>query len=161
MTVNPDKGYFATFETEKGNIIFELYPGVAPVAVNSFVFLAQEGWYDDTTFFRVIPGFIVQGGDPSESGLGGPGYIFSNEVDPSLRFDAPGILAMTHTSENMNGSQFFITYTALPELDGQFTIIGRIIDGMNVLNSLRPRNPESDEILLPADRLITVTIEEK
>ena len=129
--------------------------------MNSFVFLAQEGWYDDTTFFRVIPGFIVQGGDPSESGLGGPGYIFSNEVDPALRFDAPGILAMTHTSGDMNGSQFFITYTALPELDGQFTIIGRVVDGMNVLNSLRPRNPETDEILLPADRLIAVTIEEK
>ena len=161
MTIDPEKEYLATFETEKGNIVFELFPGVAPVAVNSFVFLAQEGWYDDTTFFRVIPGFIVQGGDPSESGLGGPGYIFSNEVDPALRFDAPGILAMTHTSGDMNGSQFFITYTALPELDGQFTIIGRVVDGMNVLNSLRPRNPETDEILLPADRLIAVTIEEK
>ncbi len=130
------------------------------MAVNSFVFLARKGWYDNSTFFRVIPGYVVQGGDPSGSGLGGPGYVFSNEVDPQLRFNTPGLLGLTHTSGGMNGSQFFITYTALPELDGQFTIIGRVIEGGNVLNALRPRNPESDVILLPADRLLQVTIEE-
>lgn len=161
VLIDAQKAYRATFATEKGNIVFELYPDVAPVAVNSFVFLAGQGWYDDTTFYRVIPGFVVQGGDPSESGLGGPGYVFSNEVDPALRFDTAGLLALTHTSGEMNGSQFFITYTALPELDGRFTIIGKVVEGSNVLNSLRPRNPESDEILLPADRLIKVTIEEK
>ncbi|HNR02104.1 MAG TPA: peptidylprolyl isomerase [Anaerolineaceae bacterium] len=161
MVIDPQKTYRASFETEKGGIVFELFPQAAPVAVNSFVFLARQGWYDDTSFFRVIPGFVVQGGDPSGSGLGGPGYVFSNEVDPELRFNAAGQLALTHTSGDMNGSQFFITYTALPELDGQFTIIGRVIEGSNVLNSLRPRNPESDEILLPADRLIKVTIEEE
>ena len=161
MVIDPQKTYRASFETEKGSIVFELFPQAAPVAVNSFVFLARQGWYDDTSFFRVIPGFVVQGGDPSGSGLGGPGYVFSNEVDPELRFNAAGQLALTHTSGDMNGSQFFITYTALPELDGQFTIIGRVIEGSNVLNSLRPRNPESDEILLPADRLIKVTIEEE
>ncbi len=160
MAIDPEKEYRAIFETEKGSIVFELYPDVAPVAVNSFVFLARQGWYDDTTFFRVIPGFVVQGGDPSESGLGGPGYIFGNEVDPALRFDSAGLLALTHSSDEMNGSQFFVTYTALPELDGRFTIIGRVVEGNNVLNSLRPRNPESDEILLPADQLIKVTIEE-
>lgn len=160
-SIDLQKKYTATFETEKGNIVFELYPQTAPVAVNSFVFLAEEGWYDGTTFFRVIPGFVAQGGDPSNSGLGGPGYVFDNEVDPNLRFNTAGLLAMTHTSAEMNGSQFFITYTALPELDGRFTIIGKAIEGTNVLNMLRPRNPETDEILLPADRLIKVTIEVK
>ena len=159
-TIDPQKIYLATFHTEKGNIVFELFPQVAPMAVNSFVFLARKGWYDNSTFFRVIPGYVVQGGDPSGSGLGGPGYVFSNEVDPQLRFNTPGLLGLTHTSGGMNGSQFFITYTALPELDGQFTIIGRVIEGGNVLNALRPRNPESDVILLPADRLLQVTIEE-
>ena len=160
-SIDQKKTYLATFETEKGIIVFELFPQAAPVAVNSFVFLARKGWYDDTTFFRVVPGFVVQGGDPSGSGLGGPGYVFSNEVNPELRFNTPGLLALTHTSGEMNGSQFFITYTALPELDGRFTIIGRVIEGNNVLNTLRPRNPESDEILLPADRLLKVTIEER
>ncbi len=160
MTIDPDKTYHAVFKTEKGEIVFELFPDQAPWAVNSFVFLAREGWYDNTDFFRVIPGLVVQGGDPSSSGLGGPGYIFSDEVDPSLRFDKAGVLAMTNPTPNQNGSQFFITYTALPELDGQYTIFGQVIEGMEVLNSLRPRNPETDEILLPADKLITVTIEE-
>jgi len=160
MTVDPTKTYHATFKTEKGDIVFELYPDKAPWAVNSFVFLAKEGWYDNTDFFRVVPGLVVQGGDPSSSGLGGPGYVFSDEVDPSLRFDKAGVLAMTNPSANTNGSQFFITYTALPELDGQYTIFGQVIEGMDVLNSLRPRNPQTDEILLPADKLISVTIEE-
>lgn len=160
MTIDPAKTYHATFKTEKGDIVFELYPDKAPWAVNSFVFLAKQGWYDNTDFFRVIPGLVVQGGDPSSSGLGGPGYIFSDEVDPSLRFDKAGVLAMTNPSPNNNGSQFFITYAALPELDGQYTIFGQVIEGMEVLNSLRPRNPETDEILLPADKLISVTIEE-
>ena len=161
MTIDPAKKYTATFETEKGEIVFELYPGVAPWAVNSFVFLANAGWFNNTDFFRVIPGFVVQGGDPSGSGLGGPGYVFSDEVDPSLRFDRAGVLAMNNRLTNLNGSQFFITYTALPELDGQYTIFGRVMEGMEVLNSLRPRNPESDEILLPADKLLSVTIEEQ
>lgn len=161
MTVDPLKEYLATFKTEKGEIVFELYPDKAPWAVNSFVFLSREGWFNGTDFFRVVPGLVVQGGDPSNSGLGRPGYIFSDEVDPALRFDKAGVLAMTNAAPNMNGSQFFVTYTALPELDGKYTIFGQVIKGMEVLNSLRPRNPEADEILLPADKLISVTIEEK
>lgn len=160
-TIDIDKEYFATFATEKGVIVFELFADIAPVAVNSFVFLANEGWYDDSTFFRVIPGFVAQGGDPSNSGLGAPGYAISREVDPSLRFDKAGLLALSHNSEGLSGSQFFVTYTELPELDGEFTIIGQVVEGMDVLNSLRPRNPEVDDILLPADVLISVTIEEK
>ncbi|HOW92516.1 MAG TPA: peptidylprolyl isomerase, partial [Anaerolineaceae bacterium] len=114
----------------------------------------------NTSFHRVLENFVAQGGDPSNSGLGTPGYGISTEVDPSLRFATPGLLALNHDSAGLSGSQFFITYAPLPEMDGQFTIIGRVIEGMSVVNSLRPRNPEADEILLPADTLISVTIEE-
>lgn len=160
MEIDTNKSYTATFKTEKGDIIFELFDDTAPLSVNSFVRLARDGWYDGSTFFRVIPGFVVQGGDPSNSGLGTPGYGISSEVDPALRFDTPGLLAFNRNTDGFSGSQFFITYTELPEFDGQFTIIGRVIEGMSVVNSLRPRNPETDEILLPADVLITVTITE-
>lgn len=161
MVIDTAKSYTATFRTEKGDIVFELFDDIAPLSVNSFVKLARNGWYNGSTFFRVIPGFVAQGGDPSNSGLGSPGYSISSEVDPALRFDTPGLLALNRNSDGLSGSQFFITYTALPELDGQFTIIGRVIEGMSVVNSLRPRNPESDEILLAADVLIAVTITEK
>lgn len=161
IKIDTEKTYTATFTTEKGDIVFELFDDTAPLSVNSFVTLARDGWYNGSTFFRVIPGFVAQGGDPSNSGLGSPGFGISSEVDPALRFDAPGLLALNRNTDGLSGSQFFITYTALPELDGQFTIIGRVIEGQSVLNSLRPRNPESDEILLPADVLITVVIKEE
>lgn len=161
LTIDTAKTYTATFKTEKGDIVFELFDDVAPLSVNSFIHLAQDGWYDGSTFFRVVPGFVVQGGDPSNSGLGTPGYGISGEVDPALRFATPGLLALNRNSDGLSGSQFFITYAELPEMDGQFTIIGRVIEGMSVVNSLRPRNPESDEILLPADVLVSITIEEK
>ena len=158
--IDTTKSYTARFTTEKGDILFELFDDAAPQSVNSFISLARDGWYDGSTFFRVIPGFVAQGGDPSNSGLGTPGYGISSEVDPALRFDTPGLLALNRNTDGLSGSQFFITYTELPEMDGQFTIIGRVIEGMSVVNSLRPRDPEADEILLPADILISVTIEE-
>jgi cyclophilin family peptidyl-prolyl cis-trans isomerase/protein-disulfide isomerase len=160
MAIDTAKSYTATFKTEKGEIVFELFDDIAPLSVNSFVKLARDGWYNGTSFFRVIPGFVAQGGDPSNSGLGSPGYGISSEVDPALRFDTPGLLAFNRNTDGLSGSQFFITYTPLPELDGQFTIIGRVVEGMSVINSLRPRNPETDEILLAADVLIAVTIAE-
>ncbi len=161
MTIDPLKKYTATFSTEKGDIKFELYPEKAPWAVNSFVFLAREGWYDNTAFYRVVPGFVIQGGDPSNSGLGSPGFSYGTEVDPSLRFAEEGMLAMMYAKPDTNGSQFFITYIPLPELDGQYTIFGKVIEGMSVLRTLRPRNPGSDQILLPADILLSVTIAEE
>ncbi len=160
MTIDPDKRYTATFTTNYGEVVFELYPQTAPMAVNNFIFLANQKWYDNTTFFRVVPGFLVQGGDPSGSGNGRPGYLFTNEVTPDLRFDQAGMLAMANYGEGTNGSQFFITYTAIPEFDGKYTIFGKVIEGMEVLRSLRPRNPEYDTVLLPADLLISVTITE-
>jgi cyclophilin family peptidyl-prolyl cis-trans isomerase/protein-disulfide isomerase len=159
--IDPQMKYTATFTTRYGDIVFELYPQQAPMAVNNFVFLTRQKWYDASTFFRVVPGYLVQGGDPSGSGNGRPGYAFSNEVTPKLRFDQPGMLAMSNYGDGTNGSQFFITYTDIPEFDGKYTIFGKVIEGMDVLQSLRPRNPEYDQVLLPADELISVTIQEQ
>jgi len=161
MTIDPNKQYTATFETEKGNIVFELYPKFAPMAVNNFVFLANEKWYDNSPFYRVIPDYIVQGGDPSGSSNGKPGFRFTTETTPRLRFNEPGMLAMATDKDGYNGSQFFITYSAIPEYDGKYTIFGKVTEGMEVLDSLRPRDPYYDQVLLPADVLLKVTIEEK
>lgn len=161
MAIDPNKTYTATIKTEKGDVVLELYPKQAPWAVNSFVFLARNKWFDGSAFFRVIPGFVAQAGDPSNSSFGGPGYEFTNEVTPELRFDKAGVLGMANSGNNDNGSQFFITYTALPDLDGKYTVFGQVIEGMDVLSSLRPRNPSSDQILITPDTIISITIEEK
>lgn len=162
MTIDSKKRYTVTFTTEKGDIIFELYPQVAPMAVNNFVFLARQKWYDNTPFYRVVPGYLVQAGDPTGTGAGRPGYQFTVEVTPKLRFNQPGMLAMSADQKNgMNGSQFFITYTAIPEFDGKYTIFGKVVEGMDVLQSLRPRDPYYDQVLLSPDILQTVIIEEQ
>jgi len=160
MTIDPDKTYIATITTEKGDIVIELYPKQAPWAVNSFVQLVRSNWFDGSSFFRVIPGFVAQTGDPTNSGLGGPGYTFTNEVTPELRFDKAGVVGMANTGNNDNGSQFFITYTAVPDLDGQYTIFGQVIEGLDVLSMLRPRNPSADQILITPDAILSITIEE-
>lgn len=161
QVIDPNKQYQAVFETDLGEFVVELYADKAPMAVNNFVFLVQKNWYQNSAFFRVIPGFVAQAGDPSNSGNGRPGYLFSNEVTPELRFNEPGMFAMTNYGEGTNGSQFFITYAAIPEFDGQYTIFGKVIDGMDVVRSLRPRNPDQDSILLPANPILSITIEEK
>jgi cyclophilin family peptidyl-prolyl cis-trans isomerase len=160
LTIDPEKTYTVTIKTEKGDIVLELYPKQAPWAVNSFVFLARNKWFDGTSFFRVIPNFVAQSGDPSNSSLGGPGYEYTNEVTPELRFDKPGVVGLANTGNNDNGSQFFITYQALPDLDGKYTIFGQVISGMEVLSSLRPRNPATDQILVPPDAILSITVEE-
>jgi len=150
MTIDQTKDYVATIETEKGDITIELYAEEAPLAVNSFVFLAQDGWYDNVTFHRVVPGFVAQAGDPSGTGMGGPGYVFDNEISPDLKFDQPGLLGMANSGPGTNGSQFFITHTSTPHLDGSYTIFGRVISGMNVVESLTPRDPSQSSYLPPA-----------
>lgn len=161
MTIDATKQYTATIHTEKGDIKIKLFPDRAPWAVNSFVFLAQQGWYNNSGFFRVIPGFLAQGGDPSNSGLGNPGYSFSNEFDPALRFNKAGMVGMANDGQGNNGSQFFITYDAVPSLDGKYTIFGEVTDGMDVLTTLRPRDPDSDAVLLTPDPILSITIEVK
>jgi cyclophilin family peptidyl-prolyl cis-trans isomerase len=161
LNVDPTKEYIATIETEKGDIELELYAEEAPLAVNSFIFLAGQGWFDNVTFHRVIPGFVAQAGDPSGSGMGGPGYIFDNEISPDLVFDEPGVLAMANSGPDTNGSQFFITYAPAPSLDGNYTIFGAVIEGMDILESLTARDPSKQTDLPPGDVILSVTIEEK
>ena len=147
ITIDATKRYTATIKTEKGDIVLELFPDKAPIAVNSFIFLARNGWYDGLTFHRVIPDYIAQAGDPTGTGFGGPGYAFMNEVVAGLEFDREGVLAMANAGEGSNGSQFFITYGPATQLNGKYTIFGRVLSGMDVLRSLTPRNPEQDASL--------------
>ncbi len=161
MTIDQTKEYIATIETEKGDITIELYAEEAPLAVNSFIFLAQDGWYDNVTFHRVVPGFVAQAGDPSGTGMGGPGYVFDNEVSPDLKFDQPGVLGMANSGPGTNGSQFFITHTSVPHLDGSYTIFGRVISGMDVVESLTPRDPSQSSDSSPGDIILSITIEKR
>ncbi len=161
MTVDADHEYIATLHTEKGDVVIKLFPDTAPLAVNNFIFLAQNGWYDGVTFHRVLPGFIAQAGDPTGTGFGGPGYAFKNEVVADLKYDRPGLVGMANAGPDTNGSQFFITYASAPNLDGSYTIFGEVIEGMDVLASLTPRDPSQNADLPPGDKIINITIETK
>jgi cyclophilin family peptidyl-prolyl cis-trans isomerase len=142
MTIEASKRYLATFTMAKGGqFVIELYPDKAPITVNSFVFLAREGFYDGTTFHRVLPDFMAQGGDPTGTGGGGPGYRFVNE-DSDLRFDKAGVLAMANAGRDTNGSQFFITFGPQTFLDGGYTIFGQVIEGLDVVLDIRLRDPQ-------------------
>lgn len=161
LIIDIKKQYFATLKTEKGDVILELFAEKAPLAVNSFVFLARQGWFDGVTFHRVIPDFVAQAGDPTGTGFGGPGYAFDNEIVPGLNFDKPGLLAMANAGAGSNGSQFFITYSALPDLDGKYTIFGKVISGMDVVEKLTPRNPAQSMNLPPGDQILEIAIQER
>jgi cyclophilin family peptidyl-prolyl cis-trans isomerase len=161
MTIDPQKEYIVTLKTEKGDIVLELFPDKAPLAVNSFVFLVRSGWYDQVTFHRVIPNYIAQAGDPTGTGFGGPGYAFENEIVGGLEFDREGLLAMANAGAGSNGSQFFITYGPAETLNGKYTIFGQVIKGMEVLRSLDARNIDENADLPPGDLILTATVEEK
>ncbi len=143
MQIDPNKIYNATFATEKGEIVIELFADKAPNTVNNFVALARDGFYDNTTFHRVLADFMAQGGDPTGSGMGGPGYTFEDEFDPSLRHDSAGTLSMANSGANTNGSQFFITFAPTPWLDGLHTVFGKVVKGMDVLQSISLRDPQT------------------
>jgi cyclophilin family peptidyl-prolyl cis-trans isomerase len=134
--------YWAVLCTEAGPIYLDLFEDKAPITVNNFVFLAQKGFYNGTTFHRVLPGFMAQGGDPTGTGTGGPGYMFQDETGNGLKFDTVGRLAMANAGANTNGSQFFITDALTPWLDGQHTIFGQVYQGMDVAELLTPRDPD-------------------
>lgn len=161
MVIDSAKNYLATLKTDKGDIVIELFADKAPLAVNNFVFLAQNGWYEGVTFHRVLPGFMAQAGDPTGTGYGGPGYAFKNEILPDLNFDAAGLVAMANAGADSNGSQFFITYAPATRLNGGYTIFGRVISGMDVAESLTPRDPSQTGDLPEGDKIISVAIEEK
>ena len=158
MQIDPKKQYKAHMETDKGTMVIELFADKTPVTVNSFVFLAREGFYDGVMFHRVSSNFMAQGGDPTGTGRGGPGYRFQDEFHPSLRYDKRGILSMANAGPGTNGSQFFITHGPTPHLDNRHSVFGQVVDGLDVLMSIPERDPMN--VNAPAVKIIRVTIEE-
>lgn len=158
LTIDPAANYYATIATEKGDIVVQLFADRAPVTVNNFVFLANQGFYDNTTFHRVLDGFMAQAGDPTGTGTGGPGYQFQDEFTPGLTFDRPGLLAMANGGPSTNGSQFFITFAPTEWLDGYHTIFGEVISGNEVLAQLTRRDPTQNPTE-PGDVITSITIE--
>lgn len=150
------KSYTAVFKTAQGDIKAELYGRKCPLTVENFVNLARAGYYDNTTFHRVIPGFMTQGGDPTGTGRGGPGYQFRDEFSEGLRHDSEGTLSMANAGPNTNGSQFFITHGPTPHLDGRHAVFGKVTEGMDTVLALRERDPMSDPE--PGDTLHSVEI---
>ncbi len=136
MKIDPAKNYTATIKTNKGDIVLKLYASQAPRTVNNFVCLAQDGYYDGVTFHRVIKNFMIQGGDPTGTGRGGPGYSFKDEFDPKLKHDRPGVLSMANAGPNTNGSQFFITHVPTPHLDGKHSVFGQVTQGQDVVDKI-------------------------
>jgi peptidylprolyl isomerase len=158
ITISPDKKYFATVETTKGAFRIEFRPDIAIQTVNSFIFLAREGYYDGVTFHRVIPGFMAQGGDPTGTGSGSPGYTIPAEFS-DVPFER-GTLGLARSNDpDSGGSQFFIAFTDQPSLNGQYTVFGKVIEGMEVVDALAPRDP-NDPTAPPGDAITAIVIEE-
>jgi cyclophilin family peptidyl-prolyl cis-trans isomerase len=159
--LEPDIDYLAHIQLNVGEVVIQLYPDSAPQAVNSFLFLANEGWFENNLIHRVIPELLIETGDPSGTGFGDPGYFYDVETDPTLTFATPGMVAITSSGPGTNGSRFFITLTELSELNESHTIFGRVVEGMDLLMTLSERDP-LDDILLPAEAKIDrITIEER
>jgi cyclophilin family peptidyl-prolyl cis-trans isomerase len=160
MTIDPSRQYLATVTLAKGGeFTIELHADRSPVTVNNFVFLAREGYFDGVTFHRVLEGFMAQGGDPTGTGGGGPGYKFPNE-DSDLRFDRAGVVAMANAGRDTNGSQFFITFGPQPRLDGGYTIFGQVTEGMEIVNGITRRDPDQNPDFV-GDAIETIVITEK
>lgn len=150
MTINPAKDFTVTFETTRGDVVCDLFSQDAPNTVNNFVFLAREGFYDGTQFHRVLADFMVQGGDPTGTGRGGPGYKFGDETKDNPRKHQVGSLSMANSGPNTNGSQFFITHVATPWLDGKHTVFGQVVQGQDIVDAVKQ-----------GDKLNKVRVEEK
>jgi len=139
QVIDNKHSYVAEMETTKGTMTIQLYADEAPKTVNSFVFLALHHYYDGIVFHRVIPGFVAQGGDPTGTGMGGPGYQFGLEVNKSLNYDKKGVMGMARTMDpNSNGSQFYITFGPTPNLNQQYTVFGQVTAGLDVLDKIAP-----------------------
>ncbi|MGK0617348.1 peptidylprolyl isomerase [Meiothermus cerbereus] len=158
QVIDPAKfDYYAELETSKGKIGIDLFESEAPITVNSFVFLALNRYFEGIVFHRVIPGFVAQTGDPTGTGMGGPGYQFGLEVTPKLNYDKKGLLGMARTMDpNSNGSQFFITYSPTPNLNQQYTIFGQVVEGMEVVERIAPT--EGPRASQERDKIISVKI---
>lgn len=150
MQIDPKKSYRATMETNRGTIEIKFSPEYAPKTVNNFVFLAREGFYDGVSFHRVINNFVIQGGDPTGTGMGGPGYKFEDEVKNNPLKHETGVLSMANAGPGTNGSQFFITHSPQPHLNGKHTVFGKVTSGMDIVNAIRQ-----------GDKMVKVTITEE
>lgn len=159
MTIDTSKKYTATVKTVRGDFTIELRPDLAPEHVNSFVFLARDHFYDGVTFHRVVPGFVAQGGDPTGTGSGGPGYTVPAEFTTKVKFERGTVGMARAADDNSAGSQFFINYAATPTLDGQYTIFGEVTQGMDVVDCITPRDPSRGGP--PGDAIITIDISEQ
>lgn len=165
QVITAGREYTATITMEDGGeIVIELYPDAAPITVNNFVFLACQGFYDGVTFHRVLPGFMAQGGDPTGTGTGGPGYTIAHEADNGVPFDKIGLISMAHTMRaNSTGSQFFITYNvaATAPLGPDFTVFGEVTEGMDVAENITPRDPARNPNAPPGDTMASIRVEER
>jgi peptidylprolyl isomerase len=162
MTIDATRNYTATITTPRGDIVVKLLPEIAPQTVNSFVFLAREGFYDGLTWHRVLEGFMAQGGDPTGTGMGGPGYNVPAEFTSEILFDRPGIVAMARaTDPDSAGSQFFITTAPAPFLNEQYTIFGEVVEGQEIANNIPLRDPQNPaDSGTPGEEIVSITIEE-
>jgi peptidyl-prolyl cis-trans isomerase B (cyclophilin B) len=149
MEIDPKKNYRVRMETDRGEIQLHLYPQHAPKTVNNFVFLSRQGFYDGVAFHRVIANFVIQGGDPTGTGSGGPGYRFEDETRGNPLRHETGVISMANAGPGTNGSQFFITHSPQPHLDGRHTVFGKVVEGQDIVNAIRQ-----------GDRMIKVEIEE-
>jgi len=161
LIVSPEKDYKAIIHTDKGDIQINLFQDLVPKTVNNFVFLSKEGFYDDTFFHRVILNFMVQGGDPTGTGSGGPGYRFGDEFHQDLKHNKPGILSMVNAGPNTNGSQFFITHVPTPWLDGKHSVFGEVEEGMEVLFAIPARDPSDFDSPAVSIESIEILAQEK
>ena len=160
LNIDTTRQYFANVKMAKGGeFIIQLYPDKAPKTVNSFIFLSCKGYFEGITFHRVLQGFMAQGGDPTGTGGGGPGYEFANE-DSDLTFDKAGVVAMANAGRDTNGSQFFITFGPTPQLNGGYTIFGQVVEGMEVVNGITLRDPNQNPTF-EGDAIETITITEQ
>lgn len=160
--IDLDNEYLATVTMASGETFtIELFPESAPQTVNNFVFLAREGWFDGVTFHRVLPGFVAQTGDPTGTGIGGPGYFIPTEIDPALSHAEAGIVAMANSGQDRNGSQWYITLGDVSQLDGGYTIFGRVTEGLDVVQGLQPRDPQTNPEAPAGDRIEMITIVEQ
>jgi peptidyl-prolyl cis-trans isomerase B (cyclophilin B) len=159
--IDPLKQYIATLHTAKGDVVIQLFPDKAPLAVNNFVTLASSGWFNGITFYKMLPDFLVMTGDPSETGMGNTGYLFETEISASLHFDKAGVVAMDNSGPETNSGRFFITLAPAEQLYGQYTVFGKVLGGTQVLSALTPRNPQPGTVLPAGNELINITIQEK
>ncbi len=161
MNIDTSKNLQARIITTQGILLVDLFEDQVPFTVNNFVFLAREGWYKDNPFYRVIPGLMLQTGDPSGTGSGNAGYVFGNEIRPELQFDQPGMLAMANSGTAdpiSNSSQFFITYDALPSYTGGYTVFGKVIEGLDLIHQFPASDPMSGQYAPPQDRILSIEI---